>query len=688
MPLTQATARTVSVDALADFYLRCKHAYFYTDAPLVDDDTFDAIEAVFRERAPKHAALRVTGAAGVVAPGGKCALPYWMGSQDKVYPDKAGATAFASWRKFVAAHYDGDVPCSATVKLDGLSAILVVTAAGAQLLSRGDGTTAQDWSHHLPHLTTLRQPIAKLRRTVRDGRVPGARLVLRAEAIMSRAAFRQHQAAHQWTKTPRNVVSGLLNAKHSDPALLALVHLVAYEVVEPSGLVPTDQLAFLDKHAVTNVGTSLGAPCRAVHLVPAFTLAELEPLFWRFRERSPYDTDGVVVTVDCPYARNTKDNPKYAFAFKIKVNDATQVGETDVVGVEWNVSRHGQWKPTILVSPVVVGGVTIQRATGFHAKFVAEQHVGPGARVRIRRCGDVIPNVVAVLRPGTPASPPKGTFQWGDTRVDLVLHPPCPPVWERLHLGGTASVRAAHFACRTEQLAHFLKTLHVHSASSKTVAKFVDHGYTDPFALLAVDAATVSAWDGFAPKSSAALVAGFATCRDQPAPKWIVAADAFGRGFAERKLTAVVGAVPELLRADPLTKHQAGALRTLLLAAPGCQARTADALLAAHPGYVAYWKRVRAFVGTDVVWAVSAPTTTAPVATDGPMRGKVVRFTGFRDDALAAKLRAQGAEVVSGTPKRLNTVVWSAEKGPMSAKVKRMQAEGMTVWERGAVFVG
>jgi hypothetical protein len=36
----------------------------------------------------------------------------------------------------------------------------------------------------------------------------------------------------------------------------------------------------------------------------------------------------------------------------------------------------------------------------------------------------------------------------------------------------------------------------------------------------------------------------------------------------------------------------------------------------------------------------------------------------------------------------LNTVVWSAEKGPMSAKVKRMQAEGMTVWERGAVFVG
>lgn len=692
--LTPTTARTVSIATLAAFYLRCKQAYFYTDTPLVDDDTFDAIEAVFRERAPTHKALQVTGAAHTETSvaGGKCALPYWMGSQDKVYPDAAGDKAFASWRKYVAAHHGAAVACSASVKLDGLSAILVVTHAGAQLLSRGDGATAQEWSHHLPHLTTLATPIQRLQALAKKG-TDGARLIVRAEAILPRAAFAKHQQAQQWTKTPRNVVSGLLNAKASDPAMLALIHLVAYEVVEPVGLAPSAQLEWLHKVGMYNVGTSLGKACNAVTLPPAFTLAELEPLFWRFREHSPYDTDGVVVTVDKPYTRNTKDNPKYAFAFKLKVNDTSQVGETVVTGVEWNVSRHGQWKPTIVVEPVAIGGVSIQRATGFNAKYIQEQRIGPGAKVRIRRCGDVIPNVVAVHAAAPKASmPPKGVCAWGASGVDLELAPPCPPVWTPLGASGTAVLRLAHVACRTEQLAHFLQVLKVPSISRKTVAKFVEHGCTDPFALLATDAATIAQWDGFAPKSSASLAGAFARCTKATAMQWLLAADALGKGLGERKLRVLVGAVPALFDID--TPIDPKGMHAALLAVPGFQQRTADALLAARPGYVTYWRKVRAHCGgTDArAWprwdvaarAVQAAAASGASATTGPLRGKVVRFTGFRDEALAAALRAKGAEVVTGAmTKRVNTVVWDDTKGKAkSAKVVTAEAKGLAVWAR------
>ena len=85
--LTIKTARTVPISTLAQFYLKCKDAYFYTDSPLVDDDTFDAIEVIFRERSPNHKVLRVTGAVTTAQStgSGKQTLPYWMGSQDKVY---------------------------------------------------------------------------------------------------------------------------------------------------------------------------------------------------------------------------------------------------------------------------------------------------------------------------------------------------------------------------------------------------------------------------------------------------------------------------------------------------------------------------------------------------------------------------------------------------------------------------
>jgi DNA ligase (NAD+) len=676
-------ARRVPISTLAAFYLKCKERFFDTGNPLVDDDVFDEIEDILKQRSPNHKALKVVGTAkNISVSSGKCTLPYWMGSQDKIYPDKAGEKAFASWRQYIREHFDTNVTFSASVKLDGLSIILVVEPHRVHLLSRGNGSVAQDWTHHMPYITSLQKPIQQLQDVVRTDHAQ-KRIVIRAEAVMPRQTFHKHHKRENWNKTSRNVVSGLLNAKTSNVKHLAFVDVVAYEVIEPSNLSPPQQLQWLHKYRMHNVATSLGKPCNVTKLPVDFVLSDLEPLFWRFREHSPYDNDGVVVTVNAPYVHNEDDNPNYSFAFKIKVNDATQIGKTMVTGVEWNVSRHGLWKPTIVVEPVTIGGVRIVRATGFNANYIQTHSIGPGARVKIRRCGDVIPNVVAVLSPSTSCSmPPQTISKWGTSGIDLELSPPCPSVWCNLPKTSCEIERLAYNACRLEQLTHFLQALHIPHISRKTVAKCIEHGYTDPFKLLSIDSSTLSTWDGFASKSSLSLMHAFDRSKSTTsAIQWVIAADAFGKGIGERKLKQLAQVLPELFSPD--TTKTRDELRTLLLQVPGFQQKTVNVLLDARPGYLQYWHKVSQFCGKHTpLWTQNQTSIVSPQS--GPLSGTVIRFTGFRDASLASALAQKGAEIVDGSMnKRVNTVVWDDTRGKSkNTKVTLAEQKGLTVWTR------
>ena len=82
---------------------------------------------------------------------------------------------------------------------------------------------------------------------------------------------------------------------------------------------------------------------------------------------------------DKVYSRPTSGNPKYALAFKMVLDD--QKGETTVTCVEWNVSKHGLLKPVVNLSPIKIAGTTIRRATGYNAKWIVENNIGPGAKV-------------------------------------------------------------------------------------------------------------------------------------------------------------------------------------------------------------------------------------------------------------------------------------------------------------------
>lgn len=646
--MTPDEAHDAPLADLVAYYLQCKKAYYNSGEALVDDATFDELEDILRQRSPHHTALRATGA---VVSTDKVQLPVWMGSQNKIYPNDH--TAFRSWKKRV-----GNDTAVATAKLDGLSAMLVITHSEVRLYSRGDGQHASDWTHHYPYLTHLHTAVEH---TQSHLQATSTRVILRGEAILSHKNYAKHKATEAWTSTARNVVSGLLNAKSSPSKLLRCVDLVFYEVVEPALPTFDAQLEWLKAHRFKSVGHSLGKACNKSVLSTDFALADLEPLFWSYREHSPYATDGVVVQCNTPHVRNTTGNPKYAFAFKIRVNDASQVAETRVVGVEWNLSRHGRLKPTVVLEPTTIANVTIERTTGFHYKFIHDNGVGEGALVQIRRCGDVIPNIVAV-KSSVKASVPGVPFTLSKTGVDALA----------VNIESSKDYQ-------TRKLAHFFKVMGVPRMSEKTVAKFVEHHCTTAFAILAVDAPTLQEWEGFATKSSEQLVKDMRRCtHEATALQWIHAGAVFGEGIGERHLAVLLPNVPQLFKTQPLTSTQYEALRAQLLSLHGYQTTTVDQLLSHHGDFVEYWKCVTVHLkGNPPALHTVKPLSTVPQ----DLAGKVFCFTDVRDKTMEEALKARGAKIASSMSKKVDVLICANKNGKSSKllKARALQAEGGTV---------
>ena len=127
---------------------------------------------------------------------------------------------------------------------------------------------------------------------------------------------------------------------------------------------------------------------------------------------------GVICCNDEIYPRK-RGNPEHAFAFKMVLSD--QIAEVKVTDVIWTPSKDGFLKPRVQVEPVILGGVTIEYATGFNAKYIVDNNIGVGAVIKLVRSGDVIPHILAVIRPASEPLMPTQDYTWNDTRVDVIL---------------------------------------------------------------------------------------------------------------------------------------------------------------------------------------------------------------------------------------------------------------------------
>ena len=602
-------------------------AYYNTRKALLTDLEFDALEADVQRRDPAALAALPVGAA---ARNHKATLPEYMGSLDKIRDDDKAVrrwlAKFAEAPQYVLSD-----------KLDGNSALLAVAAGGQRrLYSRGDGVTGQDISWLLAHVRGV--PAALPEGTV-----------VRGELLFSKAAWSGLKAKGA---NARNTAAGIIHSsRNPDLPAARQLEFVAYELIREQPPSPSAGLRALAQAGFTVV------PHRVV-AAAAVTEDALRRFLLARRAEGPYEVDGVVVTHDAHHARPVGENPKHAFAFKSLATH--EDAEVTVTGVEWNVSKDGLLKPTVVFAPVALGGARIGRATGFNAAFIRDAGIGVGARITVMRSGDVIPHIKAVVQRAARVALPEGA-RWNGSGVDLVQQ-------------GDSEELAF------KRLEHFATSLKMKGVAGGLLRRMWDaegvpvRSIPD---LLNVTKPQLLAMDGIQSATAEAVLAEVRRIvKGVPCAELMAASNAFGHGFGTRKLTAVLKALPDVQRAEGRVPDAAA-----VAAVDGVGPKTAQAFLSGLAAFRAFLRE------TNLSCSLPKPTRQGlgEQGLDEPaaLAGMVVVFTGVRDAALEARIEAAGGRVATGVSKQ-TTLVVAKDPAAATGKVAKARALGVRVVDLAA----
>lgn len=462
-------------------------AYYNTKTPLMTDNEFDIIKEYMERKYPDNEILENIGAEVLK---NKVDLPYEMPSMDKIKPD---SNALQNWTK----KYNG--PYVISSKLDGVSGLYTTEGDKPKLYTRGNGKVGQDISYLL---SVLKLPKDK-------------DIVVRGEFIIPRKVFED-----KYIKTfanARNLVSGIINSKKIDEKTKDL-DFVVYEVIKPS-LIPSRQMKKIK---------DLGLKTVLHQEDNALTNEKLSDILIDWRTNYEYEMDGIIISDDKIYKR-ISGNPDHAFAFKMVISD--QVAEAKVVDVIWQISKNGYLKPKVQIEPVRLGGVTIQYATGFNAKFIESNKIGIGAIIQIIRSGDVIPFIQTVIQPAENAKMPTEEYHWTDTGVDIVLN----------NIDDNDDVKE-------KIITAFFTTLKVDGLSSGNVKRFMKAGYKSISSILKMSKQDFEKIEGFKSKMIEKVYTGIQTkVKEASLLDIMVASNLLGRGLGERKMKPIMEAHPDIL---------------------------------------------------------------------------------------------------------------------------------------------
>lgn len=550
------------------------------------DDLLESYEALYGERK----------AVGAPVKGQKVRLPTYLGSLRKVKDVTRWST-----------NYPG--PYVIEDKVDGITLLYQQLDGQRRLFTRGDGVEGQDVSRLLPY---LRLPILEFD------------LMVRGEAVIDKKVFEGVDEA-----APRNIVSGLFNRREASE-LLSSVRFIAFEIID-SEETPETQLLQLSAVGFDTVW--------------AVTTQEvsdklLTDLLLGRKEEAPYNIDGLVVILNRPGRVSTGEDPKDAVAFK----GDTPTEIVKVIDVEWTASKDRRLIPVIVYEPVFLSGGTLNRATGSHANFVIDNKIGPGATIRIRRSGDVIPYVEEVLIPSDTPSLPDPELGYFFTGVDFVL--------EESNQQVDAAV-----------IEHFSRTMKIAGLGPGRIKSLVEAGVETVEELIRLTPERLTDIEGFGPNSSAALVKEIRDrIDDVPLPRLVAASNIFPN-IGVSRAEAIFEAVPEILE---LTPEEAESRLLLVKGFKKLAGEFATRIpefldwLSRHPE-ITYYNPERVFE-VDEGWMT--------------MTGQVVVFSGVRNRELEESIKERGGRVTTSVSKN-TTIVVTDDPNSTTGKVNRARELGV-----------
>lgn len=560
----------------------------------------------------------------------------------------------------------------AEVKIDGLAVELTYEdgkyVRGA---TRGDGIRGEDVTANLRTIPDV--PLAVPRKDSDRNAPPGAavpaeaprRLDVRGEIYMEKKEFAElnrgrERLGEPLFANPRNAAAG--SVRQLDPRVTASRRLRLW--VYGTGKI--EGISFASHWEELGILSGWGFPvdwewsraCRTIREVADF-YREVEA----GKDALPFEIDGVVVKVNDRGLQEElgeiSRSPRWAIAAKYSPDRA----ETTVLDIAAGVGRTGTITPVAILSPVVVRGVTVRRATLHNQDLIDLKDIRVGDRVVVQRAGEVIPEVVESLS-AKRNEPGRGEPYRIPSRCPI-----CSSPVERVP--GEAAHRCTGDGCagkRKESLIHFASkgAMDIEGMGSRIVSALVDEGLvTEPADFYGLDRQTLAALERLGEKSADNLVTAIEKSRAPTLSRFLYAlgiphvgehlSEVLARHFGS--LEAIRRAAPEeLSEAHEVGPEVAGSVASFFASPEG--KRIVDRLLGE---------------------AKIAIRPEPPRA--GRLAGRTFLFTGTLSipRARAQEMaRREGGTVAAGLGRKVDFLVAGADPGTKLAKAREMGIRVLT----------
>lgn len=380
------------------------------------------------------------------------------------------------------------------MKIDGLSVSLEYeNGSFVRGSTRGDGFIGEDITENLK---TVKSIPLKIRNAPEF-------LEVRGEVYMPKASFERLNEEREMEgeslfANPRNAAAGSLRQLDSSVTAKRNLDVFIFNIQQIRGkelLSHRESLDYLE---------SLGfkvSPRRNVVKSIKDAYAEIEAI-GESRGTLPFDIDGAVVKINSFMQREllgqTTKVPKWATAYKFPAETKETVVEDIIV----QIGRTGVVTPNAVFTPVRVAGSTVSRATLHNADYIKDKDIRIGDTVRIRKAGDIIPEVVEVVM----EKRPEGAVPY---EMPLI----CPACGERLvREEGEAAIRCISSECPAQtvrRVIHFASrdAMDIDGLGSEIVEQLIDCGLiSDAADLFGLKFSQIVELERFADKSAQNLI--------------------------------------------------------------------------------------------------------------------------------------------------------------------------------------
>ncbi len=401
------------------------------------------------------------------------------------------------------------------LKIDGFKIVLTYKKGILKTAAtRGDGVVGEDVTKNVMTIDSI--PL-RLERNID--------IIVEGEIWMGKKEFDKlnkirEKKGEQLFANPRNVAAGSIRQLDSKIVASRKLDSFIYDIVSSSVVLPKTQ--FEELNFLKELGFKVNPYfilCKNIECVVDFW-----KLWQKKKENVDYWVDGIVIKLNSNKLQEllgyTGKAPRYAIALKFPAEQVTTVIEDIVV----QVGRTGALTPVAHLRPVLVAGSTVSRATLHNGDEIVRLDVRIGDTVIIQKAGDIIPEVVEVLK----------DLRTGKEKKFKIPEkcPICGSVVKKRDISGSQISAADYcinkkcFAQEVEKIIHFVskKGINIDGMGDKIVEQLMNEGLVSDFSdIFELKIGDLSVLSRFAEKSALNLINSIEKSKDVDLHKFLFA---------------------------------------------------------------------------------------------------------------------------------------------------------------------